>query len=300
VTNSPEVAFSNCPVCDANNTKIYLDSPEHEMQPSMIGSSRQRLGPGRILRCQKCGFGFRQLRSSPRQLAELYQKMDPSVYESELTGRKKTASRHLEIVSQFVFGRRLLDVGCASGLFLSLAQTAGWEVSGVEPNQKLCAAAEKLVGAKGAVQCSDLEGAELTAGFDVLTLWDVLEHVPKPQVFLSACRRLLRADGFLFLNVPDLNSKEARLLGRRWPLLLPEHLNYFTRESLAICAEQSGFRVLRFTSRKASFSLKYVACRVAQHNLPGSGLLLMAGRSPLGQILIPVSLGETLAILRAT
>jgi predicted SAM-dependent methyltransferase len=76
-----------------------------------------------------------------------------------------------------------------------------------------------------------LETVSLEGKFDAITAWDVLEHVPHPRAFLSACRSLLRPGGFLFLNVPDLDSWEGELLGRRWPLLLPEHLNYFNNSA---------------------------------------------------------------------
>ena len=173
----------------------------------------------------------------------------------------------------------------------------GWIVEGVEPGHRHFKKASRVLG--GRVQNCTLQRAQFSSPFDVVTLWDVLEHVPEPQQFLSCCRALLRLGGCLFLNVPDLESKEARLLGRHWPLLLPEHLNYFTRKSLGLCAGPAGFRVLRFTRRRAIFSLQYVAYRVAQHDLPGSGFLRILGRGPMGRISIPVSLGETLAILQA-
>jgi SAM-dependent methyltransferase len=238
------------------------------------------------------------MRSSPEQLHEMYCQMDPTVYQSELRGRRFTAERHLQIVQHHLGSGRLLDVGCASGLFLLQARRAGWNVTGVEPNEALCEDARKNLDAAGEVQCTTLENARLQNGFDAITVWDVLEHVPDPQAFLQICRTLLRPDGCLFLNVPDLDSWPARILGPRWPLLLPEHLNYFNRGSLAFCAERAGLHPVQFGQRAARFSLKYVAYRLPQHGIPGSRLLQRATGGALADTLIPVWLGELLAVLR--
>jgi predicted SAM-dependent methyltransferase len=62
--------------------------------------------------------------------------------------------------------------------------------------------------------------------FDAITVWDVMEHVVDPTKIMKTCRELLKPGGCLFVNVPDLDSLQAILLGKRWPLLLPEHLTY--------------------------------------------------------------------------
>jgi len=238
------------------------------------------------------------MRSSGEELHELYRQMDIRIYESESEGRKRTAQKHLQIVHRYARPGRILDVGCASGLFLSYALQEGWNVTGIEPNEKQCEEAQKKLKGKGEVQCSTLEKARLEGGFDAITLWDVLEHVPDPRRFLHSCRCMLQANGHLFLNVPDLDSWEARLLGRRWPLLLPEHLNYFNRKSLRLCSEYATLTPIKFGRRFAWFSLQYVAHRIAQHGIPGSSVIRSTAETSLGCILIPVSLGETLAVLR--
>ena len=287
-----------CPVCDATTTEIYLEEEDQALEPCLIGSSRQCVSPGRILRCRACRFGFRQMRSSAEQLRELYRQMDSKVYESELEGRNRAARRYLEIVRRYVRAGRLLDVGCAAGLFLSHALQGGLNVTGLEPNEKLYEQARRRLAGKGEVRCTTLEMASLGEGsFDAITLWDVLEHVPEPRCFLQTCCRLLRPSGYLFINVPDLDSWEARVLGRRWPLLIPEHLNYFNRQSLRLCGKRAALTFVRFGRRLAWFSLKYVAYRGAQHGIPGSNLLRKTAETPMGRFLIPVPLGETFVVL---
>jgi SAM-dependent methyltransferase len=288
----------SCPVCRKPTTQIYLDDEDMPLVPSTIGSSREHTSPGRILRCRSCRFGFRQMRSSPSQLLELYRQMDPRVYKSELRGRERTAKSHLRIVSRHIRAGRLLDVGCASGLFLQEARKAGWDITGVEPNEALYKDARERLSGEGEIEWTTLEMAHLESGFDVITAWDVLEHVPDPKTFLQLCRSLLRSDGYLFLNVPDLDSKPAQILGPRWPLLLPEHLNYFNRGSLCLCANGADLRPIRFGQRPAWFSIKYLAYRISQHGVLGSNLLRKISNGPLGDMIFPVSLGETFAVFR--
>jgi SAM-dependent methyltransferase len=286
-----------CPLCEGAEAGVYLEGDGEALDRSMIGSSRQSISPGRVLRCAACGFGFRQTRFSEGRLAELYRDMDPGVYQAELDGRRRTARRHLRIVHRHVRGGRLLDVGCASGLFLRLAAEAGWEPTGVEPSRELWRQAADALQGKGEVLCTTLEPAPLAAAsFDAITLWDVLEHVPDPLAMLRKCGGLLRPGGFLFLNVPDLDSLEARVLGRRWPLLLAEHLNYFNRPSLQFCGTKAGLKLAEFGRRRAHFSLRYVLERLAQHRIPGAALMQPLARSAAGRLLIPVSLGETYAV----
>ena len=286
----------SCPICDGNETTLHFYSPETALSQSSIGSSRQQVSAGRILRCRNCGFGFSQIRSSAGELASLYRSMDTKVYKSELSGRERTARRHLTILERYAQRGRLLDVGCASGLFLFAAVQRGWKAAGVEPSEVLCTAARKRLAGQAEVHCATLEQARLAGEFDAVTLWDVLEHVPHPRAFLSECKALMRPGGHLFLNVPDLGSLQARVLGARWPLLLPEHLNYFTRSSLRLCGERAGLKLVCFGRRRVSFSLSYIAFRVSQHNMPGSAVLRRLAGGFLGRILVPVSMGETFAV----
>jgi SAM-dependent methyltransferase len=294
-----QITRTPCPVCGSTNTRLYLDDEEQSLDPSIFGSSRTKIAHGRILRCRACGFGFRQVRSNSGEMAELYRKMDVGVYESEAAGRSATASRHMRILSRFAGepAGRLLDVGCASGLFLREASRAGWSVAGVEPSETLYARAKAMLGANTELHCCILEQANFASeSFYAITLWDVLEHVPEPVEFVKTCAALLKPGGKLILNVPDLESREARLLGKRWPLLLAEHLNYFTRGSLRVCGEKAGLKWMHFGRRHVSFSVDYILFRLSQHRIPGTAMARKVARPLIKNATVPIYLGETYAV----
>jgi SAM-dependent methyltransferase len=287
-----------CPLCSATDVELYVNSPHRELTSAAIGSSRKEVGCGQILRCRQCRLGFRASRTDDDDLARLYADYDTGVYQSEVRGRMATADRHLHIVRRYCSPSRLLDVGCASGMFLACAADVGWRVVGVEPSTALSRLAEEKLNGRGRVIATTLQNAGLSDGdFDVVTLWDVLEHVPQPLEFLRMAVRLLKRGGHLFLNVPDLDSFQARLLGSRWPLLLPEHLNYFNRKSLAFCGAQAGLAVVDTGRRKASFSVEYILYRLGQHDVIGASMIRrFADRLGIGRIVIPVPLGELYSV----
>jgi 2-polyprenyl-3-methyl-5-hydroxy-6-metoxy-1,4-benzoquinol methylase len=225
--------------------------------------------------------------------------MNTDVYEAEQSNRVQTARRHARMLDRRAAKGSLLDVGCASGIFIHEASRRGWRVTGIEPNTHLAARAAKLV-PTAAVRNTTLEEADLEPGsFDAVTLWDVLEHVADPTGFLTSCRRLIKPAGTILLKVPDLDSWQARIMGASWPLLLPEHLSYFTRASIRACAERAGLETLATARGAVTFSAGYILYRMSQHSVPGAKAGYRAIRSTgLGGIPIPMRLGELYAFLR--
>lgn len=297
---APDMACNlKCPVCGSSDHRLYLDG-EDALASQSVGSSRTKLSHGRILRCSDCGLCFRSFRPAPDQLAALYRAADDRIYEAEAANRLKTAARHRKVVLRYCpRAGKVLDIGSASGAFLKLMVDAGWTAYGVEPSASQCDRARRILGKDATLQQCGLEAAVLPSDFDVVTLWDVLEHVPDPVGFLSHCSSLLRSGGYLALNTPQIDSLIAKALGYRWPLLLAEHLNYFTVESLRRCGEKSELSLLHNGQRPVSFSLKYVLFRLSQHGIP---FTRSAGRVAallrIESLTIPIWMGEALAVFQ--
>jgi SAM-dependent methyltransferase len=297
------VTRERCCICGNEKISLHRSGREHAVDLASFGSSRTNLSVGDILRCDACGFAFSRVRPEGKRLAELYRDLDADTYEAEASGRLKTAQRHLKILHQYAAPPgTLLDVGCASGRFLRLAADAGWESLGVEPSQVLCERAKRLIGGRAEIIQCTLQDASLPVSFfSVITMWDVLEHVPDPQGFLRYAASLLKKGGTILLNVPDFDSVQARVLKSWWPLLLPEHLNYFNRGSLRRLAGSLDLELLAFGRRPAVFSLKYIMYRLGQHGLPGFSVVgRLCSRSPVADCLVPVFMGEVYSVWRKT
>lgn len=122
----------------------------------------------------------------------------------------------------------LLDVGAGTGDFLKLAKERGWEVHGMEPNQKASSfALEKGIALKGSLK--EFEGKK----FDVVTLWHVLEHIPNLEETVEALSKLVKLNGTLIIAVPNFKSFDATHYGQFWAAYdVPRHLWHFSKRSV--------------------------------------------------------------------
>jgi SAM-dependent methyltransferase len=234
-----------------------------------FGSSRVRAGHLPIVRCSQCGLLMENPRDDSTTLAEVYAAHADCVYELEYENRRRGALKQLALVSAFCpTPARLLDLGCANGTFVCLAQQAGWQATGLDPSRWMVERGRARCPAATFV-ASTLEEASFQGDvFDVITLWDVLEHVPSPLQTLQRVRSWLAPSGSLFLSVPNAASVVARLMRSRWVLLLREHLWYFSPLTMSLLLSQSGFDIVQTRPKLVQFSLANIFRRFAQY--PGA------------------------------
>jgi SAM-dependent methyltransferase len=157
-----------------------------------------------------------------------------------------TYRRRLSVVRRhFARPGRVLDVGCAAGYFLSVMKDEGWDVTGIEPSDAIRPHAEDRLG-PGRVHGGFLGEVPLPEGsFDLVTMWDVIEHIPDAVGAARAVRRLLAPGGRFLIETQDVRSLAARALGKRWQHYKhAEHIYHFDRRTIADLLARAGFRVL--------------------------------------------------------
>jgi 2-polyprenyl-3-methyl-5-hydroxy-6-metoxy-1,4-benzoquinol methylase len=176
----------------------------------------------------------------------------------------KTAGRRLDLIERYQQERgRLLDVGCALGFFLEAAQHRGWQVDGVDISAHATEYAKTELGIPA--RCGQLEEVGFEPeSYDLLTLWDVIEHVPDPVAHLRYCRSLLRDSGVVVISTPDIGSLVARATRERWMgfKLAEEHLYYFNRQTLSLALDRAGFEVLHLQAIGKDVSLDFFTRRL--------------------------------------
>ncbi len=231
-----------------------------------FSSSRSKAGHLPIVRCVQCGLMMTNPRDDDETLRRIYAALQDEVYDAEEGNRRRTALDHLALVQARANPPgRLLDVGCATGMFVCAAQQAGWQAVGLEASAWAVARARERCPQAMFVAGPLEEAAFAEESFAVVTLWDVLEHVRSPIETLCRAHRWLVPGGWLFLNLPNADSWIATLMGKRWVLLLREHLWYFSPTTMERLLRQCGFELIHTRPNFVRFSLANVAGRLAQY-----------------------------------
>ena len=309
-----------------------IDITRNHLDPQQVfactSSQYGRYGP--VVRCRQCDLVYLNPRLSATAVESAYTVVADQRYLDEREGRVHTFGRALDelesVARALVAGEsadrlvgvgveldavppagttasqngsvghgggrgRLLDVGCHIGVFLELAAARGWLAEGVEPSRW----ASELARARGLrVTRGTLRGAALpSAAFDVVTIWDVIEHFPDPVAELREVHRLLRPGGLVGITTMNVDSPVARLLGRRWPWLMQMHLYYFSVRTLSAMLERCGFQVATVTPHRRVVRLSYLLSRTERWSPSlAQGLQVAASRLGLAERLVPIDLGD--------
>ena len=222
-------------------------------------------GSWNLMRCENCGLLFIDPQPDWDKLSAHY----PKNYHAYLRKETKITTslrefglrnRVKSIVGKTTVPKgKLLDVGCATGDFLHAFQTAAnWDVVGLEIVPEAAAAAR----AKGlTILEKNLEDANLEGNsFDVITLWDVLEHMPKPAKVLELCYDLLRPGGMLVLKCPDPEGREASMFQENWiGYEAPQHLFAFPKPVLLKKLQGIGFEPVSTSYTGSDYAAFFVS-----------------------------------------
>ncbi len=236
------IIFNSCLICKSKNI-----------------SPRIKFQKAHLVKCQDCGFIFSQKKPTHEELKIYYNSypVDSSISPITLT-RYDELLRKLE---QFRKTNNILDVGCGDGHFLEVAKKNNWNVFGTEFR-------------KEAVECCLKKGIYTHHGplsslvqnpgyFDVITSFEVFEHINNPLEETDLFKKFLRPGGIAYVTTPNFNSLTRRILGNKWNVIVyPEHISYYTIATLKklflannfglINYAVTGFSVTRFLNSNSN------------------------------------------------
>lgn len=259
---------SPCAVCGAPEPEPHLAVRRDHGSSLVATTTAYGSAPADIVHCRVCGH--MQVAELPpgQTLDAAYGEVAQGAYLDEEAGQRATAARALDRVERHTARRgAICDLGCWVGFLLSEAQRRGWETKGVEPSRFAAQLARERFGLD--VQTGTLDTAELPRrAFDCVVMGDVIEHLPDPGGALDRVAGLLRPRGVLYLALPDAGSAVARRLGARWWSVLPTHVQYFTRSSVAGLLTAHGFRVEWMGTAPKAFTVRYYLERLEGYSPP--------------------------------
>jgi len=228
-------------------------------------------GEFQLVRCVECGLVYLNPRPMLSSLGEIYPE-EYDQYTPLLRDEKSFVSRWLRLYGlrkrmRPIFQRkksgRLLDVGCATGDFLEgmMITNKNWDLYGVEISVSASKYAREKLDLP--IETGSVESVNYPEGFfDVITMWNVIEHLPDPLSTLRYLSRLLKQDGILVFNTPNLDSLDAKLYGRYWiGYELPRHFYVFAMKTLTSILRKAGFEIVDFRCLYGSHALAMSSLR---------------------------------------
>lgn len=216
--------FNYCPVCDKQNL-VNLKGYERPM----------------LAKCRNCQFIFSKHIPSETELFLFYSNYPSFESVSEIT--RKRFQQILDGFEKFRKTNNLIDVGCGDGFFLDEAKKRGWNVHGTEYALHYI----NICKQKGIhMQSGKLNPSNYDLEyFDIITSFEVIEHINYPVEELSNFNAITRKGGVVYITTPNFNSISRRMLKDNWSIIwIPEHLSYYTTPSIHYLLKRCGFRKL--------------------------------------------------------
>ncbi|MDX5419178.1 MAG: class I SAM-dependent methyltransferase [Hymenobacteraceae bacterium] len=221
--------LEHCPICGKTEFKNFLVVTDNSVSKESFV----------IVECENCTFKFTNPRPDTQSIGRYYESEDYVSHSNTKTGiinrayhvvRSITTRQKVELINRHAPNKgSILDYGCGTGNFLNACKKDGWEIRGVEPNQKAREVASQETEEIIAADLADLEGEK----FEVITLWHVLEHIHTLNETMAQLVEQLQEDGTLIVAVPNADSHDAQQYKENWAAYdVPRHLYHFTQPTM--------------------------------------------------------------------
>jgi len=262
-----------CPLCTSDRISLHFKVTDHFISTEDF----------EVFRCSECGFEFTQDIPEEDEIGKYYESED---YISHSNTSKGFSNKLYRIARTIMLRRKmgiirkitglkngnLLDIGSGTGHFIDTMKKAGWQVKGIEINEKARSHSSSQFGLEITVPQNI---SSFQAGsFDCITLWHVLEHFHDPFIYASEIHRLLKPDGVCVIALPNSRSFDADHYGRYWAAFdVPRHLWHFNPSTFRLFSMKTGFRL--DTVMNLPLDVFYISALSEKYK--GSGLSFIKG-----------------------
>ena len=267
------IHYEHCPVCSGKQIKKVFAVKDYTVSGELFT----------LYSCNDCSFIFTQDIPSRDEIGPYYASQNYISHSNTQKGlinklyhkvRKITlvSKRNMIIAETGIKKGSLLDVGCGTGAFLNEMKSAGWQITGLEPDETARKNALELFGIQP--HPSD-ELFNLPAqSFDAITMWHVMEHVHELHEYTERLKELLKPGGRLLIAVPNYTSHDAGHYKEYWAAYdVPRHLYHFSPASMRVLMDQHGLEV---TGTKPMWFDSYYVSMLSEQYKNGKGNIFRA------------------------
>lgn len=227
-----------------------------------------------LVSCAVCFLAYLAPMPTPTQIRKIYQQ-DYFKNNKDLAGGygdyqqmekvlAKESKRKIKFIKKYTDKNKLLDIGCGLGTFLKIAKSTGFNIAGND----ISSYAQRVV--KNELKVPFYPGEVFKASlpkesFDIVTAWDVFEHIPQVNETFQSVAKTLRPGGFLFLTTPNIKSWDSKVLGKYWYgyKKIPEHLIFFSPESIKKLLKANGFNVIAVKTWGFERDLEFLSQKIS-------------------------------------
>ncbi len=241
----------NCPWCNGNAKLVYKNFPSKTTN---------------IYRCEKCKIMFQSPLPSEEEIFNMYSEEYFSSWGDndflEVT-KKGDFKRYIKLIEKFntTNEKKLLDIGTAQGFLLEVAQERGWDVKGIEMSHSVKVSNKKI---KDKIIYGDFLKLNFQKEeFSAITSISLFEHIREPKKFTRKVHYILKSEGLWLVLVPNIDSFQRKILGKRWPHFNPPHLFYYNFKFFEFLCSENGFEIIYKKIPYTNYSLSYISNQIS-------------------------------------
>ncbi len=280
---APGIASANCLVC---------------------GGATQPSHPPGLVACTRCGFVSANLNLTEEDIAKLYERgyfhgdeyLDYVAEEESLRLNFRARLRTLARIAPDLHERDMFEIGCAYGFFLDEARHFVRSVAGLDISGEATAYGRGRFALD--IAQGDYLNRPLGKKYRAIVMWDTVEHLQRPDLFVEKIHVDLEPGGVLALTTGDIGSLNARLRGAKWRMIHPPtHLHYFSAATMRLLLERHGFDVMHLSHPGISRNLRSILYYVLVWRTRKSGLYNALSRWRVFDLRVTVNMFDIMYVI---
>lgn len=290
--------YIKCNLCGSNNHKVLYPSTLNN--DDVLNSDRFRQSDpnnltGQIVQCLKCGLIYNNPREKEEVLERIYSEVVDEDYINERPWKRASFNENIKILEKFRDSGKILDVGCGHGFFIEQLNREKWDPVGIDLGTSAVETA-KTTGCE--IYNTSIYKAPFNKNsFDVITGFHILEHLPNPRKFLEKSFNLLKEDGLIYLEIPDIGSAPARMFNRRWWYIMRFHTYYFTAKTLNSLLTDTGFQPIYWYRPTKIWYLGYLLWKLQPQATILKVFYKFLRKTPLDKVTVKINPHDLLGVI---